>query len=546
MKKFLLSLATVLCAGAFANAAEVSVDIAANNFNVVTADTEANYTANGFTFTLKKNESTTNNRLSDTNHLRLYQKATFTVAGDNGQQITKIVLSCVSGKSNKGLSVGETTYTWSSNTLTWDGDATEVIFYNPSSVVQINKATITYAAEGEVVVAEPEFSVPGGKYSEAQTVTLTAGDGCTIYYTTDGVDPTDDVNDGSSIKYTEPITVDKSMTIKAIAFDADDNKSNVVTETYDIVTLLEGAEGDGTEANPYNAAAAYNEALLGSTATVYVKGIISSVSEVETVQYGNASYYISADGTATNQFYIFRGYYLNGEKFTAEDQIKAGDTVVVKGALTTYKDVPQLGQGNQIAEINGETPEPIVLEGEGTEADPYTVADIIKINPTDANNSPEGYTDKVWVKGYIVGYMPSKPSTNLANTVFGTGNDTAGNAPLASNIVLAPTAACTTPDECIGIQLPSGKVRTALNLKDNADKLGAEVAVYGNIMKYSGSAGIKNTTDYKLVTTGVEGIEIEENNAPVEYFNLQGVRVDNPANGLYIMRQGDKVTKVIK
>ena len=36
-----------------------------------------------------------------------------------------------------------------------------------------------------------------------------------------------------------------------------------------------------------------------------------------------------------------------------------------------------------------------------------------------------------------------------------------------------------------------------------------------------------------------------DENAPVEYFNLQGVRVENPANGLYIMRQGSKVAKVI-
>ena len=35
-----------------------------------------------------------------------------------------------------------------------------------------------------------------------------------------------------------------------------------------------------------------------------------------------------------------------------------------------------------------------------------------------------------------------------------------------------------------------------------------------------------------------------EENAPVEYFNLQGVRVANPANGLYIKRQGNKVEKV--
>lgn len=43
---------------------------------------------------------------------------------------------------------------------------------------------------------------------------------------------------------------------------------------------------------------------------------------------------------------------------------------------------------------------------------------------------------------------------------------------------------------------------------------------------------------------GITGIAADEN-APVEYYNLQGVRVDNPDNGLYIRRQGNTVTKVI-
>ena len=33
--------------------------------------------------------------------------------------------------------------------------------------------------------------------------------------------------------------------------------------------------------------------------------------------------------------------------------------------------------------------------------------------------------------------------------------------------------------------------------------------------------------------------------APAEYYNLQGVRVDNPARGIYIRRQGGKATKVV-
>ena len=45
---------------------------------------------------------------------------------------------------------------------------------------------------------------------------------------------------------------------------------------------------------------------------------------------------------------------------------------------------------------------------------------------------------------------------------------------------------------------------------------------------------------------GVKGVEVSTDaNAPVEYFNLQGVRVANPENGLYIRRQGNKVEKVI-
>ncbi|MGM9843297.1 MAG: hypothetical protein ACI30S_03635 [Muribaculaceae bacterium] len=46
-------------------------------------------------------------------------------------------------------------------------------------------------------------------------------------------------------------------------------------------------------------------------------------------------------------------------------------------------------------------------------------------------------------------------------------------------------------------------------------------------------------------TTGVESVSEDDVNAPVEYFNLQGVRVENPQNGLYIVRQGNKVSKQI-
>lgn len=48
---------------------------------------------------------------------------------------------------------------------------------------------------------------------------------------------------------------------------------------------------------------------------------------------------------------------------------------------------------------------------------------------------------------------------------------------------------------------------------------------------------------YDVIAAGVDNIETSDN-APVEYYNLQGVRVTNPANGIFIRRQGATVTKV--
>lgn len=46
--------------------------------------------------------------------------------------------------------------------------------------------------------------------------------------------------------------------------------------------------------------------------------------------------------------------------------------------------------------------------------------------------------------------------------------------------------------------------------------------------------------------SAIKGIEADNTNAPVEYFNLQGIRVANPENGVFIRRQGTQVTKVIR
>lgn len=105
-------------------------------------------------------------------------------------------------------------------------------------------------------------------------------------------------------------------------------------------TPTDGATGDGTEANPYNSIAANNIASAladgETTDVVYIKGKVASIKEQYGTQYGNATFYISDDGTSNGQFYVFRALYLNNVKYTEGEVLHVGDEVVVCGKLCNY------------------------------------------------------------------------------------------------------------------------------------------------------------------------------------------------------------------
>ena len=92
----------------------------------------------------------------------------------------------------------------------------------------------------------------------------------------------------------------------------------------------------------------------GLETEVYVIGTITNIEEVST-SYGNATYWIG-DGAeySANDLKIFRGYYLEDEYFTAEDQIKVGDKVIVYGKLVDYKGTKEM-TGSSIYSLNGVT-----------------------------------------------------------------------------------------------------------------------------------------------------------------------------------------------
>lgn len=70
---------------------------------------------------------------------------------------------------------------------------------------------------------------------------------------------------------------------------------------------------------------------------------------------------------------------------------------------------------------------------------------------------------------------------------------------------------------------------------------GTGLTVEGFISVRNGVAQIIPSRVYD--PTGVEAIELNEN-TPAVYYNLQGVKVTNPANGVYIKVQGNKASKI--
>lgn len=73
-----------------------------------------------------------------------------------------------------------------------------------------------------------------------------------------------------------------------------------------------------------------------------------------------------------------------------------------------------------------------------------------------------------------------------------------------------------------------------------------QLTVDGNKIKLGDTYDVDYHFELTLPSGGVEGIEADSESLPAEYFNLQGIRVDNPAPGnLYIRRMGDNVDKVI-
>lgn len=165
---------------------------------------------------------------------------------------------------------------------------------SPSS--DIVTAEYTIAAP----VATPTFSVSEGTYNFAQSVEIECTtEGATIYYTTDGNDPTTE-----STEYTEAIVVNETMTIKAIGAKAGLANSEVASATYTMNIPVINASNVNLAYDATNGSIAYtltNEVEGGVLTAVRTEGDWLTVGEVsaESVALTCTANEGEADRTAT-------------------------------------------------------------------------------------------------------------------------------------------------------------------------------------------------------------------------------------------------------
>ena len=261
---------------------------------------------------------------------------TFSTSGISGT-ITSIVVDCASysGLGTVSATVNSDAFgtqsqnipSWSNSTggeVTFTGSASGEIVITMTNgsggrAMYIKSIVVTYTTGGSATekVATPTFSTPAGTYTAAQNVTINcATDGASIYYTTNGTDPTNE-----SDPYNGAINVASTTTIKAIAYVGED-ASNIAVATYTILTPTTIADARSAENNE----------------TVCTTGTVTSVS--------GATAYIQ---DATSAIVLHNG---NTNKLTV------GDKVTVYGTKTVFNGLVEItnAQSDVVSQNNEVSP----------------------------------------------------------------------------------------------------------------------------------------------------------------------------------------------
>ena len=310
-----------------------------------------------------------------TSPIRIYANTTVTIEALNGAKILSVAYEASSTgnyvtNAQNATVTPVVTPTVNGKIVTWtyaeSANVTEFTF-KPTAQTRSNGITITYITSGGTpTCATPSFSPAAGTYTQAQNVSIScATEDATIYYTTNGDDPTT-----NSTIYSETISVSSEMTIKAMAAKSGYENSAIATADYAFITL----EHAGTLADPYTVADARTaiDANAG-TQSVYATGIVSAIPTEWSTQYNNITFNF-VDNEGENNF--LQAYRCVSGTGVDASTVAVGDVVVVYGNLTFHaaSSTYEFGSGCQLVSLTH----------------PVVTTPTVTVNPATINAPAEG------------------------------------------------------------------------------------------------------------------------------------------------------------
>lgn len=543
--------------------------------------------------------------------------------------ISKIVLLGLgnsTGSVSATVSVGNSSYTLitSGNDYSFTGTASGNVVITITQAtsgkqVKLTGLSVTYGDSGsgsETTVKAPTFAIDGQAVDESKvypvgtTVTISQEDNAPfINYTLDGNTP-----DDKSDTYENPIVLNATTTIKAIAYDDELNASSVASVTVNIgkadpeiswskdaFTAYIGENNQfPTLNNPNNVAVTYSiPAEDAGIATIDADGNVTIVgvgsTTVTAAFAGNDTYdsstksytlNVAQKGSAHETDYTF--------DFTKAD-VEGGSTVyglAVKTSTSTpaYENnentierkgvsltlAPGTGNGYRVWKATNNTELRLYSTSSMTFSIPSGKINSITFSCASTNLSCDcgAFSGSLWspkenetvnsvtikdtkssgsvdIKTIKVAYDLGKPAPpcivkETKSQILVSCDPTyileykkVDHTPAAT----APKRANVIDDAAEWTELDSNEATIEKILDDNKNKR------FHFRAKHVASGAVSDENAFAIeadgTTTGVEVVEAVDENAPVEYFNLQGVRVQNPGQGLYIRRQGNSVEKVL-
>ena len=367
-------------------------------------------------------------------------------------------------------------------------------------------------------VAAPVFSLPSGTYEEGTELTISCPtEGARIFLTIDGTTPTIEsieVPNGFSFE------LGGSMTINAIAV-VGENYSEVVTVEY--FAKLQAVNTPIINPNGGIIKSADKISITCSTLSTTIHYTIDGTEPTKNSPIYTGEFTLESD--ATVKAIAVRDGWANSEVVTAE---------------FTVNETNELTVNFEKGYMNG------VTRYMTTFSAPFatTIPSSVKVYIVKKITSSYTYFTRLYNNNIPAYTGVLLQASKAGEIVISEAEEGANMANVSGNILINTADAEVVLDTDAYVFSKNSSNKYAFYLTEAGEVVPQYSAYYvlGNSFAKVHAIGL-SFDDETGESSGIEDVNAED--AEVEYYNLQGVKVENPEKGIYIMKQGGKTSKVV-